>query len=81
MGSGNVLIWENNPDLRDMMDRVVDGIDECKQANGFMMAYKETETAVGGNPNNVRSRVTHGLIEANIDENEKALPLIRAHQN
>lgn len=63
------------------MDRVVDGIDECKQANGFMMAYKETETAVGGNPNYVRSRVTHWLIEANIGESEKALPLIRAHQN
>lgn len=71
MGSGNVLIWENNPDLRDMMDQVVDGIDECKQANGFMKAYKETETAAGENPNYVRSWVTHGLIEANIGETKK----------
>ncbi len=81
MGSGNTLRWENNPQLRDMMDQVVDGIDECKQTNGFLMAYKETETAAGENPNYVRSWVTHGLIEASIGGNDKALPLIRAHQN
>ncbi len=81
MGSGGVLRWENNAELRDKMNRVIDGIDECKQPNGYIMAYKETEITNSENPNYVRSWITHGLIEASIAGNPKALPLIREHQN
>jgi len=80
-GSGNALRWVDNAALRDKMNQVVDGIDECKQANGFIMAYKETDTLEGENPDYVRSWLTHGLIEASVAGNKKALPLIRDHQD
>lgn len=87
MGSGNALRWTDNPALQDKMDTVIDGIDRCKQANGFIMAYKETETidspvaAKNENPNYVRSKLVQGLIEAGIAGNPRALPLARGHQD
>ena len=81
MGGGNALRWVDNGNLRDKMNQVIDGIDKCKQSNGFMMAYKETDTAKGENPNYVRYWVTLGLIEASIAGNEKALSLIRGYQD
>ena len=81
MGSGNALRWEEDAELRDMMNQVIDGIEQVKQPNGFIMAYAEKDTAQGENPNYVRSWLTHGLIEASIAGNAKALPLIRGHQD
>jgi DUF1680 family protein len=40
MGAGNTLRWIENVALRKMMDDVVDGIEDCKNATGYIMAYE-----------------------------------------
>ena len=40
MGAGNTLRWIENPALRKMMNDVVDGIADCKNASGYIMAYE-----------------------------------------
>jgi uncharacterized protein len=79
MGTGNALRWQDHAELRSRMNQVVAGIDDCKQSNGFIMAYKEQDTSVRENANYVRSWLTHGLIDAAGAGNARALPLIRGH--
>ena len=81
MGSGNTLRWKEDAQLREMMNRLVDGIEKCKQPNDYIMAYPEELTGKAEYPNYVRSWLTHGLIEASIAGNSKALGLIRGHQD
>ena len=77
MGAGNSLRWIENPALRERMNQVVDVIDECKEADGFIMGYPRAEIFKGENGAYVRSWVTHGLIEAGYAGNPKAFPLLR----
>lgn len=79
MGSGNALRWEENQELRRRMDALVAGIDACRQPDGFLMAYPQKETALRENANYVRSWITHGLIDASVAGNSRALQLIRDH--
>jgi len=79
MGSGNALRWEENEALKTRMNNVVNGIAACSQSDGFIMAYPEDKTGFSENANYVRSWITHGLIDASIAGNEKALKLIRGH--
>jgi hypothetical protein len=39
MGAGNTLCWMENDELRKRMDQIVDVIDECKEPDGYIMAY------------------------------------------
>ena len=41
MAAGNTLRWVNHPELRRRLDAVVDGIAQCRQPNGYVMAYPE----------------------------------------
>jgi DUF1680 family protein len=79
MGAGNSLRWIENPALRERMNQVVDVIDECKEADGFIMGYPRAEIFKGENGAYVRSWVTHGLIEAGYAGNPKAFPLLRGY--
>ncbi len=79
MGSGNALRWQENPELRRRMDALIAGIDACRRPDGFLMAYPERETALRENANYVRSWITHGLIDASVAGNNRALQLIRDH--
>jgi DUF1680 family protein len=79
MGAGNSLRWIENPALRERMNQVVDVIDQCKEADGFIMGYPRAETFKGENGAYVRSWVTHGLIEAGYAGNPKAFPLLRGY--
>ena len=59
------------------MNRIVDGIEACKQSNGYLMAYPERDILHFENGAYCRSWVTQGLIEAGIAGNLKAYPLLR----
>ena len=39
MGAGNTLRWRQEPALRTMLDSLIDGIDDCKNESGWMLAY------------------------------------------
>jgi DUF1680 family protein len=77
MGAGNTLRWIENPDLRERMNRIVDVIDECKEPDGYIMAYPKYKIFSGEYGAYTRSWVTHGLIEAGYAGNEKAFSLLR----
>jgi hypothetical protein len=77
MGAGNTLRWVDHPELRARLNAVVDGIEECRQPNGYIMAYPE-DTILGSERGGyTRAWVTHGLIEAGYLGNQKAFSLLR----
>ncbi len=77
MGAGNTLRWIENDDLRDRMNKIVDVIDECKEPDGYIMAYPKNRIFSGEYGAYTRSWVTHGLIEAGYAGNEKTFQLLR----
>lgn len=77
MGAGNTLRWIENTELRKRMDRIVDVIDECKEPDGYIMAYPKNKIFSGEYGAYTRSWVTHGLIEAGYAGNKKAFSLLR----
>jgi len=77
MGAGNALRWMPNLELRKRMNQIVDVIDECKEPDGYIMAYPKNKIFTGEFGGYVRSWVTQGLIEAGYAGNKKAFPLLR----
>jgi uncharacterized protein len=81
MGAGNTLRWMENSEMRKRMDQIVDVIDECKEPDGYLMAYPKYRIFSGEYGAYTRSWVTHGLIEAGYAGNKKAFPLLRNFYN
>jgi hypothetical protein len=79
MGAANTLRWIDHPELRRRMNVVVDGIEECRQPNGYIMAYPEDTFFYSERGAYTRAWVTHGLLEAAYSGNAKALPLLRGY--
>jgi len=79
MGAGNTLRWIDDPQLRTRFEAVVDGIAECRQANGYVMAYPEDTMFYSERGGYTRAWLTHGLIEAGYAGNSKAFELLRGN--
>lgn len=79
MGAGNTVRWIEDPELRRRLNAVVDGIDECRQSNGYIMAYPEDTIFFSERAAYTRAWLTHGLLEAAYAGNPKALPLLRGY--
>ncbi len=79
MGAGNTLRWMENEELRQLMNALVDGIAECRQPNGYIMAYPEDTIFSSERGAYTRSWLTHGLIEAGYAGNPKAFELLRGY--
>lgn len=77
MGAGNTLRWIDHPELRAWLNAIVDGIEECRQPNGYIMAYPEDLILNSERGGYTRAWVTHGLIEAGYAGNPKAFRLLR----
>jgi DUF1680 family protein len=77
MGAGNTLRWIENSELRKRMNDIVDIIEECREPDGYLMAYPKYRIFSGEYGAYTRSWVTHGLIEAGYAGNQKAFPLLR----
>lgn len=78
MDAGNTLRWMEHEELRGRLDALIDGIEACREDNGYILAYPPGEP-VSEEPNYARAWFTVGLVEAAIAGNEKALPLLRGH--
>ena len=76
-GAGNTLRWIENADMRKRMDDIVDLIDECKEPDGYLMAFPKHAMFDHENGAYTRSWVSQGLIEAGYAGNKKAFPLLR----
>ncbi|MEI8289058.1 MAG: beta-L-arabinofuranosidase domain-containing protein [Verrucomicrobiota bacterium] len=79
MGAGNTLRWLDNAELRQRMNLLVDGIADCRQPNGYIMAYPEDTIFTSERAAYTRAWLTHGLIEAGYAGNPKAFPLLRGY--
>lgn len=79
MGAGNTLQWINDPELHKRMNQVVDGIAECREPNGYIMAYPENTIFYSERGAYTRSWLTHGLISAGHGGNQKAFQLLRGY--
>ncbi|MGB8258775.1 MAG: beta-L-arabinofuranosidase domain-containing protein, partial [Terracidiphilus sp.] len=79
MGAGNALRWVEHTELRRRLDAVVDGIEECRQPNGYIMAYPEETIFYSERAAYTRAWLTHGLLEAAYLGNPKPLPLLRGY--
>ena len=81
MAAGNTLRWVNHPELRRRLDAVVDGIAECRQPNGYIMAYPEDTIFYSERGAYTRAWLVHGLIEAGYAGNQKAFELLRGYSD
>jgi DUF1680 family protein len=80
MGAGNTLRWIDNPELRARLNQIIDGIEECREDDGYILAYPHIIDSIRSEePNYARAWFTHGLIEAAIAGNPKAYSLLRGH--
>ena len=79
MAAGNTIRWIDHPELKRRLTAVVDGIDACKQQNGYIMAYPEDTIFFSERAAYTRAWLTHGLLEAAYSGNPKALPLLRGY--
>lgn len=79
MGAGNTVRWIDDPELRKRLNAIVDGIDECRQPNGYIMAYPEDSIFFSERAAYTRAWLTHGLLEAAYAGHPKALPLLRGY--
>ncbi len=81
MAAGNTLRWINHPELRRRLNAVVDGIAECRQPNGYIMAYPEDTIFFSERGAYTRAWLVHGLIEAGYAGNPKAFELLRGYSD
>jgi len=79
MGAGNTLRWIDHPELKARMTAVVDGIAECRRADGYIMGYPPESIFYSERAAYTRSWVTHGLIEAGYAGDPKAFNLLRSY--
>jgi len=77
MSAGNTLRWMDNAELRKEMNDIVDVIDQCKEPDGYCMAYPKGAIFTGERGAYTRSWVSQGLIEAGFGGNQKAFTLLR----
>ena len=79
MGAGNTLRWIEHPELRRRLNELIDGIDACKEPNGYILAYPHDLPFRSEEPNYARAWLVRGLVDAGVAGNQKAYTLLRGH--
>ena len=79
MGAGGHLRWVEHPQLRSMMNEIIDGIENCTELDGYLAAFNQSTLATDEHPDYTTSWTVHGFLEAAIAGNAKAYRMIRAH--
>ena len=81
MGAGGTLRFEENAQLRQMLNELVDGIENCTEPDGYLAAFQQAKLATDEHPDYTTSWTVHGFLEAARAGNPKALAMIRRHMN
>jgi uncharacterized protein len=81
MGAGNALRWHEDPDLRQIMNQIVDEIKDCQEPDGYLMAVPQTEFGTKEYPHYVRIWLTYGLHAAALAGRQDAWGMLRHWQD
>ena len=81
MGAGNALRWEENQELRELVDTIVTEIKECSEEDGYLMAVPKEQFGTLEYPHYVRIWLTYGLYAAALGGNPDALEMLRKWQD
>jgi DUF1680 family protein len=79
MGAANTLRWQQHDELDRRIHAIVDGIADCRQTNGYIMAYPEDSILHSERAGYTRAWVTHGLLEAGYTGHPRAFELLRGY--
>lgn len=77
MGAANTLRWTEHAELRSRLNSMIDVIAECREPDGYLMAYPEDTFFYSERGAYTRAWVTQGLIDAGYTGNAKAFELLR----
>ena len=75
MSAGTALLWEEDAELRAMLNAVVDGIAECADEDGYLIPIAKKHFNEKEYPNYVRAWLIFGLLAAGAAGNDKAYKL------
>lgn len=79
MGAGNTVRWIDDPELKQRMDAVITGIAECREPNGYIMAYAADTIFYSERAAYTRAWLTHGLLEAGYAGDRRGFELLRGY--
>jgi uncharacterized protein len=79
MGAGNTLRWIDDPELRTRFNGVMDGIYECREPDGYVMAYPKDTIFFSERGAYTRAWLTHGLIEAGYAGDTRGFDMLRSN--
>ncbi|MBE6732156.1 MAG: hypothetical protein E7564_10755 [Ruminococcaceae bacterium] len=77
MSAGTLLLWREDSEIRDMMNKIVDEIEESREEDGYLIPLDKEKFPTKEYPNYVRAWFTFGLLAAGYAGNEKAFRLVR----
>lgn len=77
MAAGSLLLWKEDAEIRDMMNKIVDEIEASREDDGYLIPLSKEKFPTKEYPNYVRAWFTFGLLAAGYAGNEKAFKLVR----
>ena len=77
MGAATTLLWQEDTELRDMVDRIVKEVGECGREDGLLLPITDEEWHTKEYPNYTRAWLTFGLLDAGYAGNKQAFELAR----
>ena len=78
---GNALRWEEIPEAREAMDKVLDFLEDSQETNGFLMPIDKRDFAYREYPHYVRIWLTYALIAAGHSGERRAFRMLRLWQD
>lgn len=81
MGAGNALRWQDEPELKHIVNEIVDEIKSCTEPDGYLMAVPKEEFGTLEYPHYVRIWLTYGLTAAALSGNANAFEMLRRWQD
>ena len=81
MCAGNVLRWEEIPEVRRGLDEVLDFLEDSQESDGFLMPIEKSRFAYREYPHYVRIWLTYALIAAANSGERRAFRMLRLWQD
>lgn len=77
MGAGTALLWQEDETLRAMVQGLIAEMDECRDADGFIIPIPREQFDTKEYPNYTRAWITFGLLDAGYAGESRAFELAR----